>query len=170
MWYLPESSSLTLQVRLSAFRAVCEYFIPAEAAQRTKMSSLVDPMLNVLPPLLADKNSADLIEALTSLIEVATEHPKMFRHTFSHLVHFSISLMKEKEMDDDARQAALELLITFSEGAPVMCRKDQFYTISTVEQILSFMCDHDDSAEALEEWRNTDDVYLPLARLIIVGL
>jgi hypothetical protein len=78
--------------------------------------------------------------------------------------------MKEKEMDDDARQAALELLITFSEGAPVMCRKDPSYTISTVEQILSFMCDHDDSAEALEEWRNTDDVHLPPARLIIVGL
>lgn len=161
---------LTSQVRLSAFKAVSEYFIPAEAAQRSKMSSLVDPLLNVLPPLLTEKNSEDLVEALTALIELATEHPKMFRHAFSHLVQFTISVIKEKDIDDDARQAALELLITFAEGAPVMCRKDEHFTMATVEQILAFMCDHDDSADALEEWRNTDDVRLPMSWLTIVGL
>jgi importin-5 len=154
---------LTSQVRLSAFKAVSEYFIPAEAAQRSKMNSLVDPLLNVLPPLLTEKNSEDLVEALTSLIELATEHPKMFRHAFSHLVQFTISVIKEKDIDDDARQAALELLITFAEGAPVMCRKDEHFTMATVEQILAFMCDHDDSPEALEEWRNTDDVRLSMS-------
>jgi importin-5 len=161
---------LTSQVRLSAFKAVSEYFIPAEAAQRSKMNSLVDPLLNVLPPLLTEKNSEDLVEALTALIELATEHPKMFRHAFSHLVQFTISVIKEKDIDDDARQAALELLITFAEGAPVMCRKDEHFTMATVEQILAFMCDHDDSADALEEWRNTDDVRLPMSKLTIVGL
>jgi hypothetical protein len=123
------------------------------------MSSLLDPLLMVLPPLLTEKNSEDLTDALTSLISVATEHPKMFRASFASLVQFTISVVAEKELEDDARQAALELLVTFAEGAPVMCRKDEHYTMATVEQTLSLMCDHDDDAAALAEWQNTDDVH-----------
>jgi hypothetical protein len=126
------------------------------------MSSLLDPLLNVLPPLLAEKQSEELTDALTSLIEVATEHPKMFRSCFGHLAQFSISVLKEEELDDDARQAALELLVTFAEGAPVMCRKDPQYTTATIEQILALMCDHDNDPDALVEWRNTDDVFSPI--------
>jgi hypothetical protein len=126
------------------------------------MGPLLDPLLNVLPPLLATKQSNSLREALLELIEVATEHPNMFRGCFSHLVQFAVSVVKEKELDDDTRQAALELLVTFAEGAPAMCRKDPNYTMATVEQILGFMCDHDTGAEALEEWRNTDDVQTSL--------
>jgi importin-5 len=125
---------------------------------RSKMGPLLDPLLNVLPPLLAEKQSDPLREALLELIEVATEHPNMFRGCFSHLVQFAVSVVKEKELDNDTRQAALELLVTFAEGAPNMCRKDPNYTMATVEQILGFMCDHDTEAESLEEWRNTDDV------------
>ena len=150
---------LTCKVRLSAFRAVCEYFVVSEASLRSKMSSLLDPLLNVLPTLLAEKQSDDLTDALTALIEVATEHPKMFRPCFGHLAQFCISVLKEEELDDDAKQAALELLVTFAEGAPVMCRKDPHYTTATVEQILALMCDHDNDPDALKEWRNTDDVY-----------
>ena len=122
------------------------------------MSSLLDPLLNVLPTLLAEKQSDELTDALTSLIEVATEHPKMFRPCFGHLAQFAISVLKEEELDDDTRQAALELLVTFAEGAPVMSRKDPHYTAATIEQTLSLMCDHDNDPDALEEWRNTDDV------------
>lgn len=135
------------------------------------MGLLLDPLLNVLPPLLAEQKSDELTEALTALIEVATEHPKMFRSCFSHLVQFAIGVVKEKGLENDARQAALELLVTFAEGAPVMCRKDDHYTMATVEQTLSFMCDHDNEPESLTEWRNTDDVYFPFFLfLMVVGL
>lgn len=92
------------------------------------------------------------------MIEVAQEHPKMFRAAFAHLVQFAVSALKEKDLDDGARQSALELLVTFAEGAPVMCRQDKNYTIVTVEQTLSLMCEHDGEPEALEEWRTTKDV------------
>lgn len=137
---------------------MCEYLIPLEASQRNKLASLLDPLLNVLPPLLTEKNSEDLTAAFTSLIAVATEHPKMFRHSFSHLVQFALSVVKQTELEDDARQAALELLITFAEGAPAMCRNEPNFTMAVTEQILAFMCDHGNDPESLEEWRNTDDV------------
>jgi len=127
-------------------------------------------MLNVLPPFLAEKNSVDLMDALTSLIEVAVEHPKMFKPAFAHLVQFAISVLKEKDLDDDARQGALELLVTFAEGAPVMCRNDKNYTMATVEETLSLMCDHDEDHDALEEWRNTEDVSPSVALLTTAGL
>jgi len=122
------------------------------------MGSLLDPTLNVLPPLLAEKNSDDLTTTLTALIDVANSHPKMFRHSFSSLVHFAISVIKEKELENDARQAALELLVTFAEGAPVMCRNDKNFSSAVIEQVLALMCDHDDDPEALTEWLNTEDV------------
>jgi hypothetical protein len=126
------------------------------------MSQLLEPLLNVLPPLLSEKQSEELTEAMTALIEVATEHPKMFRPGFAHLVEFAISVVKEKGLENDARQAALELLVTFAEGAPAMCRKDPIYATATIEQVLALMCDHDDDPGALADWRNTDDVPLPL--------
>jgi len=122
------------------------------------MSSLLDPLLNVLPPLLAEKESGDLTAALNSLIELAMEHPKMFKHSFTHLVQFALSVIKETELEDDARQAALELLITFAEGAPAMCRNEKDFTMVVTEQILAFMCDHDNDPAVLEEWRTTEDV------------
>jgi importin-5 len=138
---------------------VCEYILPLEASQRNKLTSLLlDPLLNVLPPLLMEKNSEDLTAALTSLITLATQHPKMFKHSFSHLVQFALSVMKQTDLENDARQAALELLITFTEGAPAMCRNEPNFTMAVTEQTLAFMCDHDDDPESLEEWRNTDDV------------
>jgi hypothetical protein len=124
------------------------------------MAPLLDPLLNVLPPLLADKDSEHLTDALTSLIEVAQEHPKMFKSSFTHLVQFAISVVKEKTLEDSARQTALELLVTFAEGAPAMCRKDPNYAMNTVEQALSLMCDHNDDPDVLIEWINTDDVSL----------
>lgn len=126
------------------------------------MSPLLDPLLNVLPPLLAEKDSGHLVDALTSLIQVAMEHPKMFKHSFSHLVQFTISVVKEKDLGNEARQTGLELLVTFAEGAPAMCRKDPNYAVATVEQAMSLMCELDDDPEALAEWRNTDDVNLAL--------
>lgn len=123
------------------------------------MSPLLDPLLNVLPPLLAEKQSQELTDALTALIDVASDHPKMFRPGFAHLVEFAISVVKEKDLENDARQSALELLVTFAEGAPAMCRKDPIYPMATIEQVLSLMCDHDDDPDALEEWRNTNDVF-----------
>ena len=125
------------------------------------MSALLDPLLTVLAPLLARKESEELTEAFTALIEVATEHPKIFRALFGDLIRFAISVLKEEELDDDAKQAALELLVTFAEGAPVMCRKDPYYTTATIERILVLMCDHDDHPGSLEVWRNTEDVSPP---------
>jgi importin-5 len=123
------------------------------------MAVLLDPALNVLPPLLAEKNSDDLTTGLMSLIDVATSHPKMFRHSFSSLVQFAISVIKEKDFENDARQAALELLVTFAEGAPAMCRNDKTFSSAVIEQTLSLMCDHDDDPAAIDDWQNTEDVY-----------
>jgi importin-5 len=134
------------------------------------MMTLLPPLLSVLVPILEEKNSENLTYALTTLISVAGAHPKMFKDLFSQLVQFAISVIKENSLDDSARQAALELLVTFAEGAPAMCRKDPNYAMATVEQILSLMCDHDGDPIALDEWRKTDDV-LPniFSMLTIVG-
>ena len=85
---------------------------------RQKMSSLLDPLLNVLPPLLAEKNSEDLTEALTSLIELASEHPKMFKDSFAHLVQYSISVIKETQLEGVQAGQAVDIDVDGYPGHP----------------------------------------------------
>ena len=48
----------------------------------------------------------------------------MFRGVFSQLVGLCINMIQDKELDDQARQNALELMATFADNNPAMCKKD----------------------------------------------
>ena len=95
--------------------------------------------------------------ALTELAEAA---PKMFKPLFHNLVTFSISVVQDKELDDQARQNALELMATFADNAPGMCRKDPSYTTDMITQCLSLMTDIGQDDDDAAEWNASDDVSL----------
>lgn len=81
----------------------------------------------------------------------------MFKNLFNNLVKFSVSVIAEKDLSDQVRQNALELLATFAEYSPNMCKKDPTYATEMVTQCLSLMTDvgADDDAQ---EWGATEDV------------
>lgn len=47
----------------------------------------------------------------------------MFKTLFNHLVKFCIGIIQDKDMGDQTRQQALELMGTFADCAPAMCKK-----------------------------------------------
>jgi hypothetical protein len=89
------------------------------------------------------------------LAEVA---PKMFKAPFPSLVQFSISVIQDKELGDTARQNALELMATFADNAPLMCRKDPNFTNDMVTQCLSLMTDVGADDDDAEEWNVSEDL------------
>lgn len=82
----------------------------------------------------------------------------MFKPLFNSLVQFSISVIQDKELDETPRQNALELMATFADVAPQMCKKDPNYTTDMVTQCLSLMTDVGIDDEDAEEWNSNEDL------------
>lgn len=84
----------------------------------------------------------------------------MFKALFGNLVKFSVSVIQEKDLGDQTRQNALELMATFAEWAPAMCKKDPSYTNDMVTQCLSLMTDIGIDDDDAAEWNANEDLDL----------
>lgn len=138
--------------------AFASFFRSITKKAQSKYYSLIPEILNILPPI-KDSGDADLLtKALISLIDLAEVAPKMFKPLFNSLVQFSISVIQDKELGETARQNALELMATFADNAPQMCKKDPNFTNDMVTQCLSLMTDVGVDDDDAEEWNVSEDV------------
>jgi hypothetical protein len=115
-------------------------------------------LLNILPPLKEASESEELSSAFLALIELAEICPKMFKGLFNNLVKFSVSVIADKELSDQVRQNALELMATFADYAPATCKKDPDFTQEMVTQCLSLMTDIGVDDDDASEWNASEDV------------
>ena len=147
------------QVRLSAMEAFASFFTSLNKKAQKKYFKLVGDILSILPPV---KNADDpeyLTRALVALVELAEIAPNMFKDHFNDLVTFSIGVVQDKDIEDQARQNALELMCTFAESNAAMCRKDASYTTQMVTQCLSLMTDVGVDDDDATEWNAEEDVW-----------
>ncbi|ORY77670.1 importin subunit beta-3 [Protomyces lactucae-debilis] len=147
------------KVRLVAVQALSIFLITTVDQSRKAMEPLIPALMNVLPPLLEDLDSDGLTLTLNALTELVEAYPKLFRNIFANLVNFGIAVIRNKELEPSARQAALEVLVSFAEGAPGMCRKDSNYANDLVVEILALMTDLGGDDET-QEWLDTEDLDL----------
>ena len=138
--------------------AFASFFRSITKKSQSKYVSLMPDMLNILPPLKEADASEELSKAFVALIELAELSPKIFRGLFNNLVKFSISVIGDKELSDQVRQDGLELMATFADYAPSMCKKDPDYAQEMVTQCLNLMTDVgvDDDDAAI--WSSIEDV------------
>lgn len=138
--------------------AFASFFRAIQKKSQKRFYGAVADILNILPPLKERHDSDNLSKALLALIELAEIAPLMFKSLFRSLVQFSITVIQDKELDDQARQNALELMATFADYRPEMCRQDPSYTTDMVTQCLSLMTDVGPDDDDASEWLDTDDV------------
>ncbi|KAH8887044.1 ARM repeat-containing protein [Thozetella sp. PMI_491] len=148
----------SVTVRLAAMEAFGAFFHNLTKKSQIKYHGLLPEILNILPPIKDSKKSDDLSKALLSLIDLAEAAPKMFKALFHNLVVFSVSVIQDKELDDICRQNALELMATFADYAPSMCKKDESYTSDMVTQCLSLMTDLAEEDDDAADWLAEDDL------------
>jgi importin-5 len=146
------------KVRLAAMEAFASFFRSINKKSQQKYYALIPEVLNILPPIKEKQESEELTRALVSLIDLAEVAPKMFRPLFHNLVAFSISVIQDKELTDQARQNALELMATFADYAPAMVKKDPTYTTDMITQCLSLMTDIGVDDDDAAEWNASDDM------------
>ncbi|OAA57017.1 importin beta-3 [Niveomyces insectorum RCEF 264] len=148
----------SVTVRIAAMEAFAAFFRGLKKKSQPKFFELLPEVLNILPPIKESQDSDDLSSALISLIDLAGTSPKMFRPVFNTLVKFSISVIQDKEFSDVCRQNALELMATFADYAPSMCKKDPTYTQDMITQCLSLMTDLGEDDDDASEWLSNDDL------------
>ncbi|KAK9451448.1 armadillo-type protein [Limtongia smithiae] len=148
-----------VHVRISAIVAYAALFETLPKSSWKTIQDLLPALLNVLPPLNTVETSEELTSALSPLIDLATLAPKLFRPMFKTIVDFCISVIKNKEMDSMTRQTGLELLTTFADESPGMCKKEPTYATSMVHQLLALMTEvGEDDDEQATSWREDEDL------------
>lgn len=140
--------------------AFAAFFRSISKKSQPKFFSLIPDLLNVLPPLKESSDSDELSSALVALIELVEISPKMFKSMFNNLLKFSVSVIADKELSDQVRQNALELMATFSDYAPNTCKKDPEFAQEMVTQCLSLMTDIGLDDDDASEWNDSEDVSL----------
>lgn len=155
------SSSLQLtnaQVKLAALEAYASFFHSITRKAQTKYFNLLPDILNILPPLKDSGDTEHLQAAFVALTELAEAAPRMFKSLFNNLVKFSIGVIQDKQLGDQTRQQALELMGTFADCSPAMCKKDPSYTQDMITQCLSLMTDVGIDDDDASEWNSSEDV------------
>ncbi|CAJ2508844.1 Uu.00g138700.m01.CDS01 [Anthostomella pinea] len=148
----------SVAVQLAAMEAFASFFRGLTKKSLPKYFSLLPDVLNILPPIKDSHNSEDLGKALQALIELAETSPKMFKPLFHNLVVFSVGVIQDKDLSDTCRQNALELMATFADYAPSMCKKDASYTNDMITQCLSLMTDLGEDDDDAADWLDSDDL------------
>lgn len=138
--------------------AFAAFFRSLTKKSQAKYYGLLPQVLGIIPPIKASQNSDDLSKALVALIDMAETAPKMFKPLFHDLVRFSVEVLQDKDLSDLCRQNALELMATFADYAPSMCKKDSTYTNDMITQCLSLMTDLGEDDDDASEWLSSDDV------------
>nr|POE64848.1 importin subunit beta-3 [Quercus suber] len=145
-------------VRLATMGAFSSFFQSLQKKAQPKYYALIPDILNTLIPLKESGDSELLTKALMAVIELAEVASKMFKNVFGDLVQLCISMVQDKELDDQARQNALELMATFADYNANMCKKDPNYTNDMVTQCLSLMTDVGIDDDDAEDWNANEDM------------
>ncbi|ODQ67906.1 Karyopherin functions in nuclear transport of protein [Nadsonia fulvescens var. elongata DSM 6958] len=145
-------------VRIATVSAFTNFFATLDKTSWPTLRPLLSNLLNVLPTLNTEEKSDQLASTLESVIELAGLAPKMFKPVFKDFIDFCITVTKNKDMDSTARLSALELLTTFAEEAPNMCKKEPTYAEQMVMQCLAMMTEVGEDDDDGSEWNNEDEI------------
>lgn len=144
-------------VRIGACSAFVAFFRELPKGIWQHLAPLLPSLLNSLPMFLQGGQTEALAEVLQALIDLVELAPKMFKDMFPTIIEFCSTICKDSELDAAPRLAALELLTTFAEVSPLMCKNTPGYTLAMVLINLSMLTEvsHDDDDAA--EWNNDDN-------------
>ncbi|KAG0674345.1 hypothetical protein C6P42_002272 [Pichia californica] len=144
-------------VRIATCTAFVAFFENLPKSTWSILSQLLPNLLNSLPRLLENGNDSALASVLESLIDLVILAPKIFKPMFETIIRFCSQVAQNKDLESNARLTALELLTSFSESSPNMCKREATYSteivIITLKLMTEVCIDDDDCAE----WNNVED-------------
>ena len=142
------------EVRIAACTAFVAFFRELPKSIWQSLTPVLPSLLNSLPRFLQNRQDDALANVLMSLIDLIELAPKMFKEMFPTLIEFCSSVAKNKDLASETRLAALELLTTFAEVSPTMCKQTPSYASTLVLITLSMLTEISPDDEEAAEWNN----------------
>ncbi|CAN3375996.1 hypothetical protein DIURU_003228 [Diutina rugosa] len=144
------------EVRIAACSAFVAFFRGLRKSEWPLLQTLLPGLLNSLPRFLEAHHDVALAQVFESLIELVELAPKMFRDMFGTIVDFCATVCKDRDLDESCRMASLELLTTFAECAPQMCKREERYPDTFVVTCLTMLTEVGEDDDDAAEWNNSD--------------
>lgn len=142
------------EVRIATCTAYVSFFRELPKNIWQSFTPLLPNLLNSLPRFLQNAQDQALTSILESLIDLVEIVPKMFKEMLPTIVDFCSTVTKNMALELGARLAALELLTTFAEVSPAMCKQSSTYTPVMVSVNLSLLTEISQDDEDAAEWNN----------------
>jgi len=145
------------EVRLAALTAASSLIqaLSNLEDQLQHLQVLIPAMFGVVGGALNEQDEESARSALEDLISVAEEAPKFFRRSMDPLVHMCFTIADAKQLENETRFLAVEMLLTLSEQAPAMMRKQTTFLNNIVPLALQLMLVVDEVDPAA--WNSTTD-------------
>lgn len=144
----------TFNVRFQAVKAVTAFITLHE-----KETAILKHFYDLLPAILkviAESISTGEDDALLKcLIDIAEGTPKFLRPQLDNVIQMCMGILSSDAVDSSWKHLALETLVSLSESAPAMMRKESGKYISTlIPLILNMMTDLED----IDDWSVSDSI------------
>ncbi|CCH60500.1 hypothetical protein TBLA_0C07090 [Henningerozyma blattae CBS 6284] len=146
-------------VKINSVIAFVGYFKSLSKSNWNQITPLLPSLLNSLPNFLNDSKDEALTSVFESLIELVELAPKLFKDLFDNMIQFLNIVIKNVNLDleTQTRTTALELLTSFAENAPQMCKSNSNFCDSIIMNTLLLMTEISIDDENSQEWSNSDD-------------
>ncbi|RKP13549.1 armadillo-type protein [Piptocephalis cylindrospora] len=142
----------SIQVRVSVLRALVAFIKDAEKRVQSAFSAIIGNIPQVsLGDVASSGEEVSLQEALTSITELAEASPRLLRPALPGLTAFCVQCMDAEALEDQTRSMAAEVLLTLTENAPGMMRKEPSFVVSFLPACLRWVC----LVEEDEDWYTT---------------
>lgn len=115
-----------------------------------QFKDLIPPMIQLINVSLSAQEDDSLLKCL---IELAENVPKVLRPHMETVFPFCLKVVSDCSLDDSWRQLGLEVIVTLSETAPAMVRKNAKFMPLLVPQVLAMMVD----LEEEPDWSMQDE-------------
>ncbi|ODV59540.1 ARM repeat-containing protein [Ascoidea rubescens DSM 1968] len=146
------------EVLIACSNAFVAYFevLPKQSWQL--LATLLPDLMNILPKLLNNGKDSSLSSVLESLILLIELAPKLFKDMFEKIIEFCSLITKNKNLEQNCRISSLELLTTFSEVSPQMCKSNSNYINSIIILSLSLMTELSPDDDEYSDWVNNTNI------------
>ncbi|KAJ1658463.1 importin subunit beta-3 [Dispira simplex] len=134
-------------VRLAALQAGVAYLMESDAQVAQQCQDLLPMMLSTLEPLVHSQDETQLVEAFSSLTELAEQYPKPFRPVMANLLTFCVQISGNTDLEDSTRQGALEMLLTLAESSASAVRKTPSFCETVVPTAMAMLAEMDEDED-----------------------
>ena len=136
--------------RLYSLQATTQLLLQLDVDERTQLQEIVPLLFQALNTAHTQYNDELIQSCCNVLIELATESSKLMKLYIAPIILLMLSIAADSKLESATRTSALEFLVTLSESATQLIKKQSDYRNNVIPLTLSFLLQIDELSHVNE--------------------